>query len=142
MGDEEQPSEEQAAEESPPVTETSTVDARTDVSERGALEISGSVLYRQRIALVPGAVVTVRLSDVSVADAPATTIAEQVITPEHQVPIPYSLSVDPADLDERRTFSLSARITVDDRLVWTSDTHVPVSAGATTTGIDILVVPA
>ena len=138
MGDEQQPIEEQPVEASRPATETSTGDA----AKRGALEVSGSVLYRQRIALEPGAVVTVRLSDVSVADAPATTIAEQVITPDHQVPIPYSLAVDPADLDERRRYSLSARITVGERLVWTSDTPVPVSAGAPTTGIDIIVVPA
>ena len=84
----------------------------------GWVVLSGSVTYRQRIALPPGAVVTVALSDVSVADAPSTTVAESVITPEHQVPIPFSLTIERAALVERRTYALSARITVDGVLRW------------------------
>ncbi len=57
--------------------------------------VVASYEYRQRIALPPGAVVRVALSDVSVADAPSTTVAEQVITPEHQVPIPLSARTPP-----------------------------------------------
>ena len=41
--------------------------------------VTGSVTYRERIALPPTAVVTVRLVDVSRADAPSVLIAEQVI---------------------------------------------------------------
>lgn len=39
--------------------------------------ITGSVAYRERIALPDNAVVTVYLQDVSLADAPATVIAKQ-----------------------------------------------------------------
>ena len=42
-------------------------------------KVTGSVTYRERIALPPSAVVTVKLLDVSRADAPAELIAEQVI---------------------------------------------------------------
>jgi putative lipoprotein len=105
------------------------------------LEISGSVLYRQRIALPPGAELTVRLSDVSLAGAPAVTLAEQVIPVEHQVPIPFTLHVDRAALDERHTYALSARITIDGELRWISDTHIPVRLPGPTTGMDVLVVP-
>jgi putative lipoprotein len=111
------------------------------LTERPPLEISGSVLYRQRIALPPGAELTVRLSDVSLADAPAVTLAEQVIPVEHQVPIPFTLHVDRAALDERHTYALSARITIDGELRWISDTHIPVRLPGPTTGIDVLVVP-
>ena len=106
------------------------------------MDISGSVTYRQRIALPPGAVVTVALSDVSVADAPSTTVAELVVTPEHQVPIPFSLTIERAALVERRTYTLSAKITVDGVLRWTSDTHIPVTASGPMSGLDIVVVPA
>jgi uncharacterized lipoprotein YbaY len=105
-------------------------------------ELSGSVLYRQRVALPPDAVVTVRLRDVSLADAPSTTIAEQVIEPEHQVPIPFSLTVERSALEENHRYSLSAQITVGGHLKWTTDAHIPVSTSEPTTGIDILVVPA
>ncbi len=52
--------------------------------------VTGTVTYLQRIALPPDAVVTIRIEDVSKADAPAEVIGEQVIQTEGaQVPIPF-----------------------------------------------------
>jgi putative lipoprotein len=50
--------------------------------------VSGTVTYRERIELPPeGVVVTVKVEDVSRADAPAVTIGKQIIeNPSHQVP--------------------------------------------------------
>lgn len=45
--------------------------------------VTGTVTYRERIALPPGATVTVRLQDVSRADAPAEVLAEEMIVPTH-----------------------------------------------------------
>lgn len=104
-----------------------------------SIEILGSVFYRERIALPPGAVVTVRLSDVSRADMPAPVLAEQVIEPEHQVPIPFNLKVARSAFEERGQYSLSARITVQGQLRWISDSHIPVSPHGATTGIEVLV---
>ncbi len=42
-------------------------------------KVTGSITYRERIALPPSAVVAVKLVDVSLADAPAVLIAEQII---------------------------------------------------------------
>jgi putative lipoprotein len=44
--------------------------------------VTGSVSYRERIALPPDAVVKVQLSDVSRQDAPAPLIAETTVQPE------------------------------------------------------------
>jgi len=52
------------------------------------------------------------------------------------------VTVERSALEPRQSYSISARITVDDELEWTSDTHIPVSASESTTGIDILVVRA
>lgn len=105
------------------------------VLERGAahagaptgteVEIAGTVWYRERIALPPGAVVTVRLNDISRADAPATVLAEQAIAPDHGVPIPFTLRVERSALDDRSEYAVSARITVDGVLNWISAGHVP-----------------
>ena len=59
------------------------------------VSVTGRVTYRQRIALPPDAVVVVRVLDVSRADAPSITVAEQRIPVEHQVPIPFSLDGRP-----------------------------------------------
>jgi putative lipoprotein len=112
----------------------------TDAVEATTLEISGVVRYLERIAMPPDAIVTVRVEDVSLADAPATVVAEQVIEPTHEVPIPFSLTLDPAELDERHQYSMRAQITVDGELWWISDTVVPVSATEPTTGLDIVLV--
>jgi putative lipoprotein len=106
-----------------------------------SVTVSGSVLYRERIALPDGAVVIVRVLDVSLADAPSVTVAEQRIEPEHQVPIPFSIDVPRTRLEPRHTYSVSARIEVDGELAWVSDTHHPVATEAPTNA-DILVVKA
>jgi putative lipoprotein len=85
--------------------------------------VKGEVLYRERIALPPDAVVNVQLVDVSLADAPARVVAEQTIKPAGQVPIPFSLKFDAADIKSGRTYALQARITVGDTLWFITDTR-------------------
>ena len=85
------------------------------------ITIAGEVSYRERIALPPNAVLTVRLSDVSLADAPETVVAEQKIEPAGQVPIKFELKIDPAVVQPNVNYALQARITVDDRLMFIND---------------------
>ena len=51
--------------------------------------VSGTVTYRERWALTPGATLIVELRDVSYADGPATLIARQTISDPGQVPIKF-----------------------------------------------------
>ncbi|MBN9172228.1 MAG: YbaY family lipoprotein, partial [Microbacterium sp.] len=83
--------------------------------------IKGEVIYRERIALPPDAVLTVQLSDVSLADAPSTTVAKQQVNPAGQVPIHFELKFDGSAIQPRATYALQARITADDRLLFISD---------------------
>ncbi len=105
--------------------------------------VSGTVWYRERIALPPeGVVATVQLRDVSKADAAAPLLAEHVIETPGQVPIEFSLHVERAVLEPPARASLSAQIVVDGRLAWVSDTHNPVTLDAPTTGLSVMVVAA
>jgi len=54
--------------------------------------VSGEVLYRERIALPPSARVILQLQDVSFADAAATVLAEQTIDPAGKGP-PYAFQL-------------------------------------------------
>jgi putative lipoprotein len=85
------------------------------------ISLTGEVFYRERMALPPSAVLTVRLVDVSLADAPADVIAEQTIGPAGQVPIKFDLRFDPAVVRPRMTYALQARITVDEKLWFIND---------------------
>ena len=83
--------------------------------------LKGEVTYRERIALPPGALVTVELADVSLADAPAAIVAEQKIAPSGQVPIPFELKFESSAILAKNTYALQARIAVDDRLMFIND---------------------
>ncbi|BCP54330.1 hypothetical protein K32_29470 [Kaistia sp. 32K] len=91
--------------------------------------LHGSILYRERMALPPDAVVEVKLLDVSRADAPSVTLAQTSFRPRGQVPIPYSLRFDPAKLQPRHSYSLRATISVKGQLWFTSTSHHSVEIG-------------
>jgi putative lipoprotein len=92
-------------------------DQKTDQVNR----ISGTVFYRQRIALPPNAILVLTLADISRADAPATLIVEKKINlMGRQVPIPFTLTYNSSQLDPRFRYSLRAQIFVENQLQWTS----------------------
>lgn len=89
--------------------------------------VTGTIAYRERIALPENALVTVTLQDVSLADAPAKIIAKHRFeTGGTQVPLEFDLAFDPKKIQARHTYSVSARIEVDGRLRFISDTIYPV----------------
>jgi ABC-type transporter Mla MlaB component len=78
---------------------------KSDATRAGGIpqeaRVTGTVTYLQRIALPPGAVLEVKLLDVSRADAAAVTIAQQLIEPAgRQVPIAFELRYDPSRIEE------------------------------------------
>ena len=89
-------------------------------------EIRGTVAYRERIALTPGARLEVTLEDVSLADAPAKTVAKLALESPGQPPIAFSLRYDDQQIDPARRYALRARIMEGEQLLFTTDTLVPV----------------
>lgn len=106
--------------------------------------VTGDVSYRVRRALPQDAVIRVRLEDVSLADAPALLIGEQVLRAAgRQVPLPFEVVYDPADIDPRHTYGVSARITdADGRLLFvTATAHHVITRDNPTQGVEIEVDP-
>lgn len=99
--------------------------ASTGVPAERTVAVTGSIAYRERIALPPTAQIEVRLDDVSRADAPATSMATQSFASEgKQVPFAFTLTVDRADIDPRHSYAVSARITdADGKLMFITDTR-------------------
>ncbi len=102
--------------------------------------VTGTITYRERIALSPDAVIEVVLADVSLADAPSVTIAQQTITNPGQVPVPFRIEYDPAVIDERRTYGLLVRIMEGNRLAFINDTAYDVITGGRPTSVDMVLV--
>jgi len=103
--------------------------------------VTGTVTYVEKIALPSeGVVVTVKIEDVSRADAPAITIGQQVIENAGQVPIPFEIEYNPAEIDERFVYALRARIEVDGKL-WFINTsrYAVITRGNPTSNIEVVV---
>lgn len=104
----------------------STLSACIQLDTQSA-HITGSVTYRERIALPPSAVVKVQLVDVSRADAPAIMIGEQVIKADgRQVPFAFEIVYDPKRIEERFSYAVQARIEIDGQLHFINDRRYPV----------------
>ena len=105
-------------------------------------EVTGTAAYRERILLPPGHVLTVRLEDVSLADAPSRTLAEQVTPLEGRAP-PYAfnLAYDPTDIRENHSYAVRAEIRdPEGRLRFTTDTRHSVITGGAPMNVDVMMV--
>jgi uncharacterized lipoprotein YbaY len=88
--------------------------------------ISGTITYRERLALTDRARAEITLVDVSRQDVAAPVLARQVLSAPGQVPIRFELEFQPADIDERMAYAVRAKIYDRGRLLFTTDTHTPV----------------
>lgn len=105
-----------------------------------ATSVTGIVIYRQRIALPSNAVVEVKLQEASRADAPATTLAEQTImTQGRQVPIPFTLSYNPDQINPQSIYIIQARILIDGKLRWINTSNYSVITQGNPTQVEVIV---
>lgn len=111
------------------------------IAPPAANTVTGTVSYLQRMAMPPDAVVHVQLLDVSLADAPSKVIAEDKITfGQRQVPIPFELKFDPAKIDPKHRYSVSARILTGDELRFISDKSYSVLTQNHPSKVDLILV--
>ncbi len=83
--------------------------------------VTGTVTYRERMAMPPSAMVEVTLEDVSRADVGAPVIARTRIERPGQVPVAFSLEYDPKLISATRRYAVRARI-IDGPVVLFSST--------------------
>ena len=103
--------------------------------------VTGTVTYRERIALTPGAVVEVQLRDVSYQDAAAPLIAGQTISSPGQVPIEFSVEYGCEDIDRGNVYSIHARIIeYDGRLAFINDSAYEVITHGRPDSVDMVLV--
>ena len=103
--------------------------------------VSGTVTYRERLALSDGASLVVEIRDTSYADAAAPLVARQTISSPGQVPIKFKVGYNRDDINPRNTYSISASIIeADGRLAFTNDTAFDVITGGNPSKVDMLLV--
>lgn len=89
--------------------------------------VSGTVWIRQKVALPPDAVLTVTVSDATMADAPSKIIAQKAVRTEgKQSPFSFVLPFNPADVQPNARILLSAAISINDKVVFITDSVKPI----------------
>lgn len=87
--------------------------------------VRGAVVYRERMALPPNAVLQIDLQDVGRADAPATALGRFQAPITTASPVAFAMRIDPAMLRSAVVVALQAKILVDGRMWFISTTHTP-----------------
>lgn len=103
--------------------------------------VSGTIWIKQKVALPPDAVLTVTLSDASLADAPSKVVAQRAVRTEgKQAPFSFVLPYNPSYVQPNARILLSAAVTINGKLVFITDTvQEAINNGGTK--IDLNLVP-
>ena len=94
-------------------------------AETGFTQVEVNAAYRERIALPDGHILTVRVEDVSLADAPSVTLAQANVPLDGRGP-PYRviLQVPTSAIKANHTYAAHAEIRdTAGKLRFTTDTH-------------------
>ena len=108
----------------------------------GMAVVNVTATYRERILLPPGHVLTVRVEDVSRADAPAEVLAEHREPLEGRAP-PYqaTLGFPRSQIDPRHTYAVRAEIRdAAGALRFTTDTRHAVLTNGAPASVEIVMV--
>ena len=103
-----------------------------------AAKLTGTITYRERLVIPPGAVISVALEDVSLMDVAAKQIAQVSYLAEGAPPYAFELPYNPDDIVERHRYGLRVRIERAGQLLFINDTHIDPFAAKLGTAIDVV----
>jgi putative lipoprotein len=88
--------------------------------------VSGSVTYRDRVALPANAVVTVQIARIVPGRASEVIAEQRIPTNGAQPPFRFSVPYDPTRIDQAANYTVQANITVGNQLRFSSAALAPV----------------
>ncbi|AVO36522.1 YbaY family lipoprotein [Pukyongiella litopenaei] len=112
--------------------------AASDAASADSAKVTGSVTWRERIAVKPGMVLDVELLDTSRADAPAIRMAQRRYALD-KVPFGFSLETDAALIEDNHRYTVAARVFDGGRVAWRSTSAHAVLTGGAPNEVEILV---
>lgn len=101
--------------------------------------LRGTVSYRERIALQPGATVHVQLLELPKDGAPLV-VSEQTVITDRQPPIDFLLTYDPDAIRADARYGLSATITTGGVTMWSTPAPMSIVPSAVGGAQSVLVV--
>jgi putative lipoprotein len=103
-----------------------------------AQSIQGTATYKERMALPAGAVFEATIEDVSRADAPAVVIARTRVASPGNPPIEFAIAYDRARILADHQYVVRAKILLEDKLLFASDTAAPVITRGSPTSVSLM----
>lgn len=105
--------------------------------------LTGTVTYRQRIALPPDAVINVQLLDASKAELPPLVLGQEMIAAGgRQVPLAFELKYDSHRISSNAIVVVRATIVMGGRVLFTTTTvQRAITGGYPSKGIEVVVEP-
>lgn len=100
--------------------------------------VRGEAIYRERLAVPPGAQLEMLLLDVSRADAPSQTIGSVTLTDVGQPPYPFEIAYRPDQIVSSHQYVVRARLTHEGRLLFTTDQAYPVITAGHPTEVQLV----
>lgn len=108
---------------------------------QSANTVSGTITYRDRVALPANAVVTVQIARVWADRGPEVIAEQSFATNGAQPPLAYSIAYDPTRIDQDGSYTVQSNIKVNDQVRYSTSTIVPViTRGAPTQNVTMIVV--
>ena len=102
--------------------------------------VTGEVRSAREVALPEGTVVTIKLLDTTLADAPSMELGRDVIENADRIPVSFRIEYDRDRLSDRNEYSLSAHVRHGDDLLYVNDTVHPVLTRGAPGDSDVVVV--
>lgn len=108
------------------------------LAQQSSPVVRGNVIYAGQEALPAGATLIVQLQDVSRADVAAVQLAEQTLAVGgRRPPIAYELRYNPVQILPTGRYVVRAEVRVQNVLIYTTPSSVPVLSGGAPTTADI-----
>ena len=102
--------------------------------------VTGEVRFAREVTLPEGTVVTVKLLDTTLADAPSMELGRDVIENADRLPVSFRIEYDRDRVSDRNEYSLSADVRHGDDLLYVNDTVHPVLTRGAPGDSDVVVV--
>jgi putative lipoprotein len=112
----------------------------TDHQAAQPATVSGAVVA-DHLAISPDAIVTVRLLDISRADAPALKLAEVELSPKQRGSVPFQLEYSLGAIDPRHTYVVAAEVREHDVVIYRSQGVRVLTRGGSTYPIEVFLEP-
>lgn len=110
-------------------------------SAQGPAAVSGTLTYRERIALPANAIVTVQIAELRTGAAPQVIAEQRFTTNGAQPPFRYTISYDPTRINSSAQYTIQSNISVDGQVRFsTGQVYRVITGGAPVSDVNIVLV--